>query len=176
MRKKLSNNDRGFALLFTVLISSLLLAIGATIVSATLKNLVFSSSGRESQFAFYAADSAAECALYYDKAKSAFPTTTPATGYSWSVTCNGVPASRDDINSYVLDDAGDGPGYQTAFTLSDPQVVANAPGLCARVVISKTQSDPEDESTQKTVIDSRGYNTCDLNNLRRIERGLRINY
>src|SRR6185369_14936182 len=61
-----SNNQKGFALLFAVLVSSVLLAIGVSIFNLTVKELALSASGRESQFSFYAADTGAECALYWD--------------------------------------------------------------------------------------------------------------
>lgn len=56
----------GFALLVAVLVSSLVLAVGMSIITITLKQLQFSNIGRESEIAFYAADAGMECALYYD--------------------------------------------------------------------------------------------------------------
>lgn len=73
----------GFTLLLSVLIASLLLSIGLSIFNIALKELILSSSGRDSQFAFYAADSGTECALYWDIKESAFSTTSPRT-----ITCN----------------------------------------------------------------------------------------
>lgn len=48
------------------LIASIVLALGAAVFSIAQKELTLSSVGRNSQFAFYAADTAAECALYWD--------------------------------------------------------------------------------------------------------------
>jgi hypothetical protein len=56
----------GFALLFSVLVSSLLLTIGLSIFSIALKELALSTASRQSIYAFYAADSGRECALYWD--------------------------------------------------------------------------------------------------------------
>ncbi len=56
----------GFTLFYAVLISSLLLAVGIAIFNITYKELILSSGARESQSAFYAADSALECALFWD--------------------------------------------------------------------------------------------------------------
>jgi len=58
--------NEGFVLIFSVIISSILLSVGLAMFSIALKELILSSSGRESQFAFYAADSASECAVYWD--------------------------------------------------------------------------------------------------------------
>lgn len=65
-RKILENNKQGFALLFAVLVSSLLLTIGLSIFSLTLKELAISTSARQSIYAFFAADSGREKALYQD--------------------------------------------------------------------------------------------------------------
>jgi hypothetical protein len=66
------NNREGFAMLFAVLTASLLLTIGMAIFSLSFKELAISTAARESQIAFYAADSARECALYWDVKKGAF--------------------------------------------------------------------------------------------------------
>src|SRR3989344_4229619 len=57
---------RGFTLLFAMIISSIVLSIGLGIFNIALKELVLSSAARESQFAFFAADTGTECALYWD--------------------------------------------------------------------------------------------------------------
>lgn len=62
----IKNNQKGFTVLYAVLVSSLVLAIGVSIFNIAFKQLVLSSQVRESQFAFYAADSGLECALYWD--------------------------------------------------------------------------------------------------------------
>jgi hypothetical protein len=67
MLKNISRkNNKGFALLFSVLISSLLLTIGLSIFSIALKELAISTATRQSVHAFYAADSGREYALYQD--------------------------------------------------------------------------------------------------------------
>ena len=56
----------GFALLFSVLVSSLLLTIGLSIFSIALKELAISTATRQSIHAFYAADSGREYIKYLD--------------------------------------------------------------------------------------------------------------
>jgi hypothetical protein len=58
--------EKGFALLFSVLVSSLLLTIGLSIFNIALKELAISSATERSIHAFYAADSGREFALYQD--------------------------------------------------------------------------------------------------------------
>ncbi len=57
--KKVKNN-RGFTLLLASLIASLLATIGLAMFAIAQKEVRLSSMGRESQFAFYAADTGAE--------------------------------------------------------------------------------------------------------------------
>lgn len=63
----------GFALLFSVLVSSLLLTIGLSIFSIALKELAISTATRQSVHAFYAADSGREYAKYRDTKLGDFP-------------------------------------------------------------------------------------------------------
>lgn len=59
-------NNKGFALLFSILISSILLTIGLSIFNIALKELAISTATRQSIHSFYAADSGLEYALYLD--------------------------------------------------------------------------------------------------------------
>ena len=66
MRKKGITSNRGFTLLIAALIASVVLALAVAIFSIAFKQITLSGMGRDSQFAFYAADTGAECALYLD--------------------------------------------------------------------------------------------------------------
>lgn len=64
---KLNNQKKeGFAVLFTVLISAIILAIAIGISSISYQEVALSSLAREGAVSFYAADTGAECALYWD--------------------------------------------------------------------------------------------------------------
>jgi len=170
--KILNTTKGGFVLVFAALLSGILLSIGVTIFGLTLKELLISSSGRESQFAFYAADTAGECVLYWDIRHTGFSTSVFATssnsiilGAGSGVFCNNEditdPATgwNTDVGWDVTDITSTG-----ATTVFDMEF---ANGSCATVTVIK------DDGT--TRIDSRGYNTCE-DNPRRVERGLRISY
>jgi hypothetical protein len=77
--------ERGFTILLAALVASLVLALGISVFSIAQKQLILSSTGRTSQYAFYAADTGAECALYWDIRHNHFPTTSPPT----TITCDG---------------------------------------------------------------------------------------
>jgi len=94
---KFSNKDLdskggkgGFTLLLAALVGSIVLALASAVFGIAMKQVALSSIGKNSQFAFYAADTAAECALFWDFrysdtfAKSDALTPAPAT----SITCN----------------------------------------------------------------------------------------
>lgn len=84
-----NKNKRGFTLLLATLIASLLLLLGASMFGLVRKQVLLSSLGRDSQFAFYAADTAAECALYWDIRHNLFASSTPPT----EITCDGQTVS-----------------------------------------------------------------------------------
>src|SRR3989338_7573414 len=69
----------GFTLLLAALVASIVLSLGAAIFAIAQKQLTLSGIGRDSQFAFYAADTAAECALYWDFRCNYFATSTELT-------------------------------------------------------------------------------------------------
>ena len=83
-------NERGFTLLLAALVASIVLALGTSIFGLVQKELILSSISRDSQYAFYAADSGAECALYWDVRKGLFSTSNnPPT----EITCGGQTVS-----------------------------------------------------------------------------------
>ena len=87
--------QNGFVLAFSLLISSIVLALALGIFNILLKQIVLTSTAAESQVAFYAADAGAECALYWDTHNSRVP-----------------PDGFDAQNNYLYD-------YRGAFHLDD---------------------------------------------------------
>lgn len=168
------STQNGFVLAFAVLVSGVLLSIGLGVFAITLKELILSSTGRESQFAFYAADSGGECALYWDIRHGGFPVSVFATSTDSTVlSAPGDVASCSGVN---IIDPGTGWDPSTGWTTENVTNnkattifdMAFSNGSCATVKVTKNNG--------TTQIDSRGYNTCDLSSTRRVERGLRIDY
>lgn len=213
--------------------ASIILAVGVSIISIALKQLQISTVGRESQYAFYAANTGAECALYWDFHGVLQPVSTGGAqayqrlavfsnpfakgsevllenGDIDSVTCAGTvlaanrgitpnstsPNNYDDSwvaeNCSANDPSSPCPeaSLASAFTVflahdPDDPTKPDKLGPCARVTVTKTRGEPKagggvdpkvDGSSLETVIESRGYNFCDQNNPRRVERGLRYTY
>ena len=169
-------HERGFAMLFAVLVSSVLLSIGISIFNLTIKELVLSSSGRESQFAFYAADTGAECAIYWDfKGTNIFATSTdPRTPNPSNPSCvdsGGVPQV---IDVTTVNPGGTYGIISQNSNSAETQFTLNIPGStnCTIVRVKKLTV----SGLQTTRIDARGYNTCDTTDINRVERGLRVCY
>ncbi len=173
-----SNNvhNRGFAILFAVLVSGILHTIGLGIFSITYKELLLSSSDRESQVAFYAADTGTECALYWDiqhpdTPYSVFglvlsPATTSPPDESSPILCG----NQDVILNGYWSPGGMAAPIETTFRIEN----IGGTSACADVTVTKDYDSGEGKRT--TQIDSRGFNTCDTNASRRAERGLRVEY
>lgn len=64
--KIIKKEKKGFALLFSILVSSLLLSIGLSIFNIALKELAISTATSRSIHSFYAADSGREAVMYED--------------------------------------------------------------------------------------------------------------
>lgn len=94
-----AGRERGFALLIAVIFMAVMLMFGVALSSIAYKQQLISSSGVESQYAFYAADGGLECALYEDQQQGLFVyDATPGASVP-SYTCGGMaayslPASR----------------------------------------------------------------------------------
>ena len=142
--------DKGFTLFIAIIITGTLLLISTGIVTLALKQSLVANSGKESQHAFYAADTGMECALY---CYSAFSTTT-----STLISCN--KNGINDVNEWWV--GGNAVSVINYITfLPDP--------YCAIVTVTKNV----DGTTQ---IESKGYNTCDGSATRRVERAVRATY
>ena len=153
------NKDKGFVILFAITLASILLAITLGVANIALKEINFSSSARDSNEAFFAADTAIECALANDK------------GDDNPFVPNG-PGKANCLNTNI-DVAGDNPWSFTIAGLGN----ATPPRACA--VVTVTKDIPGTATAVRTVIDSKGYNTGDSNcasSPNRIERELQLSY
>lgn len=156
----------GFVILIAVMVSTLVISIGAFIASIALKELALSASGRESQIAFYAADSALECALYQDLRVQAFSATLTAPGPSF-VYCDGRTFNID-----VQD--GDSTSAQTYFDISflvEGRTDETSP--YARIKVTKENIGTIND---KTIIEAQGYNILSSTSTQRVERALQVVY
>jgi type II secretory pathway pseudopilin PulG len=96
------NKKRGFTLLLAALIASIVLSFATAIFSIAQKQVVLASLSQQSQYAFYAADTAAECGLYWDIRFGYFSTTTAVAAVTPE--CDGAPLSVAPAPPYAAPD------------------------------------------------------------------------
>lgn len=142
-RLPVTGSRRGFTLLMAALVASVVLSIGVAIFNIVQKEVQLSSMGRDSQFAFYTGDSAADCALYWDVRQERFASSTPPT----DVSCDGQAAP---VSASTQTDPF-GEWQSTTFSYE------YAPGgLCARVAVKKERVG----ATVETTIHADGFNVA----------------
>lgn len=150
--------NKGYAILYTLVIVSIISAISIGVAHSVQKQLVLSSLARDSQMAFYAADTAAECALYANENPNNNPNLgLPGLGSTWN-------CGKDDKgNDFVID-------YSiTPLGLFALDAIPLSGGSCFLTTIDKTVP------SVITII-VKGYNTCDNSSARQVERGIRVDY
>jgi Tfp pilus assembly protein PilX len=149
---------RGFTLLVALIFTSVVLAVGLALLDITYKQVILSSTARQSEYAFYAADSAMECALYADNKLDDFdygsePVSNTDAG---SITCEG--------QSNILYTGGVASGNTRLSSFTIP-CAGSGGGTLAQVYVYK-------QITGQTTIFADGFNTCNTTDPQRIERGL----
>lgn len=156
----MTNPQRGFTLLIAVILTSVLLSVGLALLDVAYKQVTLSSTARQSQTAFYAADSALECALYWDQKHNAFSYGAPAR----TLTCG----TRTITPSSSISN-----GIQTTtFDMPCP-----SGGTSAEVIVRKgTVGVFCNTFGNSSCLYANGYNSCNVDDERRIERGLKVVY
>src|SRR3989344_7944098 len=93
---KLTNYQAGFTLFFAIVVIAVLMGVGVAIANLVTKQLKLSSLYRESQVAFYNADTGLECALRWLQGSEELGITknSPPVG----VMCSGESLVFDPVN------------------------------------------------------------------------------
>ncbi len=89
MKQPYTKQENGFALLLALIISSVVLAIGVSILHISISQINLSATARESEFAFQASHAGIDCMWYWRNEKSSEYTSTAATLAIPQVTCFG---------------------------------------------------------------------------------------
>lgn len=160
-----------------MLVASLALAVGLAIFDLTIRELDLSGTTTQSQYAIYAADTGAECALYWDVKSSSFGTSSTSVWPSSDVDCNGADvaaAGTPPATFSTPQTTGNGwsawSKTSTASAATTTFYVTFAPQpYCVKVEVAKNGN------PAATTIISHGYNTCTGGTLQ-LERALQVNY
>ena len=145
----------GYAILFTVAVVGIISMITIGLSNAAYKQMILSSVAKDSTTAFYQSDLASECALYADDTD--FYLNPSGTAF----TCAGYSLN------YTAADMGSG---ITKYTLNPTDLTSS--DKCFNIVITKTET----TSAIATVVESKGYNICNTNNIRTVERAVKVTY
>lgn len=160
--------SKGFVLLFAVTLAAIFLSIALGVADITLKEINFSTSVKNSNNAFFAADTGAECALYWDSSTST-NNIFGGGGDASSMTC------ADQMISLQQDSSS-----SWSFDVNNLGIAGYA---CAKVTVTKTFSSDTPPVALSTSIVSKGYNigsggaggTCSPTS-NAVERELDTNY
>lgn len=161
----IEKKQRGFALLIAVVFMSVMLTFGLTLGSLSYKQQVLASSAVESQYAFYVADAALECALYTDQRQNLFAYDSNLSAPAPRMMCDAsVPVSATVVSHTASE-------WVIATRLS-----LDSGTRCADVTVYKPAS-----SSGTTYLFSQGYNvSCATvaapNGARFVSRGLHVRY
>lgn len=151
------NRQSGVTMFISIVVMGALLLISTAIVTLAVKQSILANVGRDSQYAFYAADAGVECALYWDVKNDGIGYSAFSTSTGSVITCN--KDASNSSNQFTV-----GGSSISTFTLTFlPQP------YCAKVTVTKS-------ADLTTKIESLGYNTCSALNPRRVERAVRVTY
>ncbi|MEI6528757.1 MAG: hypothetical protein WCO10_03785 [bacterium] len=161
--------DKGFALLFAVLISSLLLSIGLSIFSVALRELSLSTAARQSVYAFYAADAGRECAMYWDIRQGKIQSLQAGSNGASTIYCNTPsPASVAVSSDHASCPTGGclDPVVSTFTVNLNSGVEADYPQSSIKITKSWLNNDPG-TGVIKTTYEADGYDSIAGNRLER---------
>lgn len=149
------SNQKGFAMLFTVLLVSLILSIAISISNLTLKQAILSGLAKDSGIAFYQADAAVECGLQQSVSLDKFPYGLSVGGAPASFDCGGISlfldTAKSDTDYFV---------YKTSISNNQP---------CFSIIFNKANTDGFSRVTGS------GFNVC-TQTPRQVERTLEAKY
>lgn len=214
-QKKVDN--KGFTLLFAVIVSVLVLAVASSIINLAIKQIILSGVNRESQYAFYAANTGVECAYFWDRLetyivdstssfsnKLIFATSSDSDTFDiGDPEASKIRCGSEDSNEKSLYENGNVEFYNgsettelvaskdtnsatTTFWIdfdynNNGDIDNGELPYCAKVQVEKNRVSVSQPGVPpydviETTITSFGYNTCDVHNPRRIERGIKYTY
>lgn len=155
-----TKKNSGYAILFTMLIASAISVITAGITNMVYKQILLSSLAKSSQSAFYQADTGAECAMYADFILTANNPSLFINGGSFDCGLSSLDVIPNGSNSYEIIPVNPSSNNPCFRIYAEWQNITDADGVI----------------TTETNISSKGYNICNLNNSKVVEREVNIRY
>lgn len=169
-----ASSERGFALLLALIISTVVLSIGLTLLAVALKQLNLSATSRESEVAFQMANLGMECGRYWREQYAVqLYNTGSADGDFGGVTCVSTAPSTIDFTAMQQSTPGNpGPDAQQNVLHFELDIPVGGEDRCIKVDIHTIDAfngaitnhtvgrvvTSCDENERCTVIVSQGYN------------------
>lgn len=168
---KIRQSKEGATLLIAILMASIMLTVGLGVYHRTYKEIYLASFWKQVQIAFLAADTGFECALYRDL----HPPIAPAGAVYFATSSSSIVPSPNIFSCGAGTITIDPPTLVTSgiYIYATSTIPIASPNTFSVDVVKITNITV---GTTTTKIISRGYNTADTLNPRRVERGLKIEY
>lgn len=181
--KKIKNKNKGMTLVIALTTMTLLLSVSLSISNIVLRQIKISNMNDKSKIAFFAADSAIGCAMYYDTVFIPDPNgQMVGANHSLDTAVFGKMSIADRELIVKCGNRSNILKHTSVTTPTSPETVITSfdidyGDVCANVEVTRTDVG--------TSIMARGYNTdatdagCNLSNVqsrRLVERGLTIKY
>lgn len=152
---------RGFVLLYAVIVTTVVLVVGVSLMNIITKQIVISSIGRNAKLAYYAAQTGKQCAEYWLSVDGNYFGRVDESGNEEEIIdLNGgtfgcpTPPTQSGSETTVLPPSG--PNVKK-FQIDDSEN-----NLCSLVTVTFT---PNSGLPQKVLIEAEGYNAS-CNNLK----------
>jgi len=160
-----TKKEGGYILLLTLLVISILLAVGFGIYDITQREVRLSSFLRDSGKALAAADRGAECALYWDRSTGPL-----LNGLPYTIFATGTNYTSPNLSNVNCDGINFSAGWTVTKTSATGTTVFNLPfadGTCVDVTVIKA-------GNESTTVIGDGYNTCNAALPRRTQREIAV--
>lgn len=152
--------QKGYAILFAVVIVSVISVIAIGLSNTTYKQLILSSVAKDSQVSFFQADTAAECAIYAENIEQI---KAPVSSWSCGLNEKGEP--------FVFDiEELSGGGYYAYPVFGTKKVATPCFDFSVQNLTAVNPNDPNIK------ISAKGYNSCDKKSPRTVEREIQVFY
>ncbi len=198
------STKKGYTLLFSVIVASVVLAIAVFIIQTSRKQILLSSVWRDSTKAFYAAESGLQCAIraysdnlfddYINTNSKSFACNGKDTSYAFDapIISEGNTVYKAVIPSIFIDEINSCFEVEVNVKKGPDQTIEVIPENCVRN--EKDETDPnwycknEEQPYMETIpgsvtmkLTSRGYNiadepNCPANHPRALERAVNVQY
>lgn len=139
----------GFALLMTLIVVSVVITIGLSLIDLTIKQLKLSTNSKDSESSFHAANAGVECARYWRLKEDVKFETVPPDPNGISITCFDSSA----VTTQVSEELSTGV-YQHEFEIGWSKDASNNDTRCSKVNMITFSSDPSQSATSLTDVPS----------------------